>query len=276
MLVGLLPFFHEQVFAQSTAQKNVVILDTAFQMPGLNRTRRIWIYLPPDYHNSSKRYPVIYMHDGQNLFDKTTSYAGEWGIDETLNDLHKAGDAGTIVVGIDNGGIKRMDEYSPWKHEKYGGGDGNAYIDFIKNSLKPEIDKRFRTKKDAANTCLWGSSMGGLISAYGVIKYPETFGKAGIFSPSYWIALPSISDSILLNKKDLSKLRVIHYAGEKEDKTLVPNVEKIERAFSQKRIPSTNMKTIINPEGQHSEKYWQSSFAEAYMWMFSEKKSKAK
>jgi predicted alpha/beta superfamily hydrolase len=75
------------------------------------------------------------MHDGQNLFDKTTSYAGEWGVDETLNQLHKDGDYGAIVVGIDNGGAKRMDEYSPWKHERYGGGEGDEYIDFIRYTL---------------------------------------------------------------------------------------------------------------------------------------------
>jgi predicted alpha/beta superfamily hydrolase len=240
-------------------------------MPQLNRTRRIWVYLPPDYHSSSKHYPVIYMHDGQNLFDNATSYAGEWGVDETLNQLNKAGDYGAIVVGIDNGAAKRMDEYSPWKHERYGGGEGDAYMDFIKYTLKPEIDKRFRTKKDAANNCLWGSSMGGLISAYGVIKYPETFGVAGVFSPSYWFALPGISDSIRLNKKDLSNLKIVHYAGAKEDATMVANMEKIMNELSEKNIPKDNLKIMVNAEGQHSEKYWQSNFAEAYRWIFSKK-----
>jgi predicted alpha/beta superfamily hydrolase len=110
--------------------------------------------------------------------------------------------------------------------------------------------------------------MGGLISAYGVLRFPETFGMAGIFSPSYWIAFPSISDSILMNHKDLSKLRIVHYAGEKEDQTLVTNVRKINEALSNKKIPDNHIRTIINPEGQHSEKYWQSSFTEAYQWMF--------
>lgn len=159
-----------QTEAESTAASNVKILADSFSMPHLNRKRRIWIYLPPDYESSQKKYPVIYMHDGQNLFDNKTSFSGEWGVDETLNQLFEQGDYGAIVVGIDNGGNKRLDEYSPWKNPMYGGGDGDEYIDFIKYSLKPCIDQHFRTQTDPQNTCLWGSSMGGLISAYGVIK----------------------------------------------------------------------------------------------------------
>lgn len=268
LLTQVWPNAQQRCIAQSSAQSNVLVLDTAFKMPQLNRTRRIWIYLPPDYQSSSKRYPVMYMHDGQNLFDKATSYAGEWGVDETLNELHKAGDYGAIIVGIDNGASKRMDEYAPWKHERYGGGEGDAYIDFIRNTLKPEIDKRFRTKRDAANTCLCGSSMGGLISAYGVLKYPETFGIAGIFSPSYWFALTSISDCIRQNPNDLKRIRMFHYAGAKEDATMVSNMEKVVGELLSGNVPQAHLKTTINPEGQHSEKYWQNSFREAYAWMF--------
>ena len=110
----------------STARAGVSVLDTAFAMPQLKRTRRVWVYLPPDYATSERRYPVLYMHDGQNLFDAATSYAGEWGIDETLDSLHAAGDPGVIVVGIDNGGERRLDEYSPWRNERHGGGEGAA------------------------------------------------------------------------------------------------------------------------------------------------------
>ena len=99
-------FASSVVTKKSTANKNVTILDTAFLIPQLNRARRIWVYLPPSYNNSPKKYPVLYMHDGQNVFDDATSFAGEWGVDEAMDTLGlKATEC--IVVGIDNGGDKR-------------------------------------------------------------------------------------------------------------------------------------------------------------------------
>ncbi|MFY8003269.1 MAG: alpha/beta hydrolase-fold protein, partial [Chitinophagaceae bacterium] len=109
----------------STAAANVQILDNAFAMPQLSRTRKIWLYLPPDYASSTKRYPVIYMHDAQNVFDVRTSFSGEWGVDEALNQLFNNGNYGAIVVGIDNGGSSRLNEYSPWVNTSYGGGEGD-------------------------------------------------------------------------------------------------------------------------------------------------------
>src|SRR5258705_4692112 len=98
---------------KSTANKNVRIIDTAFFIPQLNRTRRVWVYLPMSYNNSSKKYPVLYMHDGQNVFDDATSFLGEWGVDEAMDTLGlKTKEC--IVVGIDNGGDKRLNEYCPY------------------------------------------------------------------------------------------------------------------------------------------------------------------
>ena len=110
--------------AVSTAADNVMIWSKDYHIPQLDRERRIWIYLPPDYNTSENRYPVLYMHDGQNVFDNTASYSGEWEVDETLNALFEEGDQGCIVVAIDNGGVDRMNEYSPWKNDQYGGGLG--------------------------------------------------------------------------------------------------------------------------------------------------------
>ncbi|MDV7392611.1 alpha/beta hydrolase-fold protein, partial [Arthrospira platensis SPKY1] len=131
--------------SNSTAAANVQIMNNAFFMPQLNRSRRIWVYLPPDYNTSNKHYPVIYMKDGQNLFDQATSFSGEWQVDETLNTLFNQGDYGAIVVGIDNGGSERLNEYSPWVNAQYGGGQGNAYMAFVAETLKPHIDANFRT-----------------------------------------------------------------------------------------------------------------------------------
>jgi alpha-glucosidase len=109
----------------STAAANVQILNNSFFMPQLNRNRKVWIYLPPDYYTSTKTYPVLYMQDGQNLFDNATSFSGEWQVDETLNTLYNQGNYGAIVVGIDNGGSNRLNEYSPWVNPSFGGGQGD-------------------------------------------------------------------------------------------------------------------------------------------------------
>ncbi len=255
----------------STAASNVKIFSDSFFMPQLGRKRRIWIYLPPDYASSQKTYPVIYMHDGQNLFDNRTAFAGEWGVDETLNTLHAGGDYGAIVVGIDNGGENRLNEYSPWRNKAYGGGEGNAYIDFIRNTLKPLIDSTYRTKKGPENTCLWGSSMGGLISACGVLKYPETFGLAGIFSPSYWFAYDSLKQSITNPSKNYSRIKLIHVAGEKEGANMKFYIQKTVQAFSEQQVPLLNLRVKIDPDGAHNEGYWKREFAAAYQWLFSGK-----
>lgn len=149
---------------KNTASENVKILSENFRIPQLKTTRKIWIYLPPDYSTSNKNYPVIYMQDAQNLFNHATSFSGEWKVDETLNQLFAEGQPDAIVVGIENGGTERLNEYSPWKNAKYGGGKGDAYTEFLAKTLKPYIDKSFRTLPQAKNTALIGSSMGGLIS----------------------------------------------------------------------------------------------------------------
>jgi predicted alpha/beta superfamily hydrolase len=159
--------------------------------PQLANERRILVHLPGDYETSGRRYPVIYMHDGQNLFDPQTSYAGEWGVDDALAALDDEGLA-AIVVGIPNMGDRRLAEYSPFPDARLGGGDGEAYLGFIADTLKPLIDRDFRTLPDRKHTGIAGSSMGGLISLYGFFHRPETFGFAGVMSPSLWFARGAI------------------------------------------------------------------------------------
>jgi hypothetical protein len=130
----------------STASKNVHIVDTAFYIPQLNRRRKVLIYLPASYTSSKKNYPVLYMHDGQNVFDNATSGFGEWGVDEALDSLGPKNKE-LIVVAINHGSEKRMNEYSPYDTERFGKGEGNQYVDFLVKTLKPYIDKHYRTKK---------------------------------------------------------------------------------------------------------------------------------
>jgi len=141
-----------------TKSANVFLLKKSFQIGGLTTTpKKVWIYLPPDYQKTKKRYPVVYMHDGQNLFDNKTSYTSEWKVDETLNDLYKQFGKGFIVVGIENGGAERINEYTPWAHKKYGGGKADLYVNFLVDVLKPYIDSHYRTLPSKENTAIVGS-----------------------------------------------------------------------------------------------------------------------
>jgi predicted alpha/beta superfamily hydrolase len=253
----------------STAASNVQILNNAFVMPQLNnRTRRIWLYLPPDYNTTSKRYPVLYMHDGQNLFDAATSFSGEWQVDETLNALHASGNYGAIVVGIDNGGASRLNEYSPWNNPQYGGGEGAAYIDFIAQTLKPFIDANYRTLTEPQYTALFGSSMGGLISTYGAVRYPNLFGKVGSFSPAYWFALTQLNNYITTSTTNIANLRISHVGGQNESATMVTNINTVTNNLFTRGLLSTNSQTKIDADGTHSEAYWRREFGAAYQWLF--------
>ncbi|MES2388689.1 MAG: alpha/beta hydrolase-fold protein [Bacteroidota bacterium] len=274
---------------RSTAGKNVSVMQKAFFIPQLNRERQIWIYLPPDYKTSSKTYPVLYMHDGQNLFDQSTGFAGEWGIDETLDSLHAAGDHGCIVIGIENDGENRFNEYSPWNNPKYGGGQGDAYITFITETLKPYVDKNYRTMPESRYTCVFGSSMGGLISLYAALRHPGVFGRAGVFSPSLWFAPEIYKMADTADATGFSQ-RIYIMSGEKESKTQVAEqlrmVEKLKKSgFSEwtshesaRRLnksgsPAKALKkeyfSVIHPDGEHSEWFWKREFAHAYKTIFS-------
>jgi alpha-glucosidase len=252
----------------STAAANVSILNTQFAMPQLNRSRRIWLYLPPDYETSEKNYPVIYMKDGQNLFDAATSFSGEWQVDETLNTLFENGDFGAIVVGIDNGGGERLNEYSPWNNPQYGGGDGELYMDFVAETLKPFIDSNYRTLPQAETTALFGSSMGALISTYGSMEYAQVFHKVGSFSPAYWFALSDLTNYISNATVDLDAHRMYFLAGQNESATMVPNLNTIRDLLITKGLEQNNAFTKIDANGTHSESYWRTEFGAAYQWLF--------
>ncbi|HWQ14881.1 MAG TPA: glycogen debranching protein GlgX [Roseiflexaceae bacterium] len=157
-----------------------------FHSPQLGNTRDILVHLPPAYYYGDTRYPVIYMHDGQNLFDEATSYAGEWHVDEAMEQLARRGRP-AIVVGIPNMGARRLDEYSPFAGGD-GGGQGDAYLSFIVDTLKPYIDRAFRTRPNREHTGILGSSMGGLISLYAFFRRPDVFGFVGALSPAFWFA----------------------------------------------------------------------------------------
>lgn len=260
----------------STAAKNAHLISDSFLIPELGRTRKIWIYLPPDYESGKKKYPVIYMQDGQNLFDNSTSFSGEWEIDETLNQLFSEGDYGAIVVGVDNGGSHRIDEYSPWKNSQYGGGEGDLYSDFLAKTLKPFIDKHYRTKRGKKHNALIGSSLGALISTYCGIKYHRIFSKIGSFSPAYWIVNEEFNHYIKNSDANLSTTRIYFVAGSGESKSMTKDLETVKNNLQKKGLKPENTLVKIDSYGKHNENYWKGEFAEAYQWLFKTSNTKVK
>jgi len=255
----------------SSASPQVSILTDTFYIPQLNRKRKIWLYLPKDYTTSSISYPVLYMHDGQNLFDKKTSFSGEWKVDESLDSMFVKGDYGCIVVGIDNGGGNRLNEYSPWINPQYGGGQGDEYIDFIVQTLKPYIDLSYRTLSDRDNTAIFGSSMGGLISMYAGIQYPEVFGRVGAFSSSYWFSGESFRQVSDTRVRGTSYFYML--AGEQEGGQQTGDMDKMYQTLLLAGASADQLFKTAHADGKHSEWYWAREFPKAYKWLFEKKTS---
>jgi predicted alpha/beta superfamily hydrolase len=162
--------------------------------PQLDNRRDLLVYLPPGHAAGRRRYPVLYMHDGQNLFDRGTAFGGnEWQVDETLEALSTDGLA-AIVVGLPHAGDARLSEYSPFPG--FAEARGDAYLAFLIETVKPLIDANFFTQPEREHTGLLGSSMGGLISLYGFFHHPDVYGFAGSLSPSFWYARGAIYEYV--------------------------------------------------------------------------------
>ncbi len=249
----------------STISGNVRVLG-AMPMQTLDRARAIRIYLPPDYADSDRRYPVLYMHDAQNLFDDATSYAGEWGIDETLDELASSTGLELIVVGIDNGQEKRMNELTAWPNPEHGTPEGREYVDFIVSHLKPRIDAEYRTLSDPANTGIMGSSMGGLISHYAILEHPDVFGRAGVFSPSFWF-----SDDVFsyTEAKPLAAdARIFMLTGSEEGPDMVDPTLAMRDLFAEIGA-GARVRTEIVDGAEHNERSWRAQFGRVAVWLFS-------
>lgn len=247
-----------------TATPQVHLLDSVFAMPQLNRTRRIWVYLPKSYTvTKGKSYPVLYLQDGQNLFNEQTAFAGEWGVDECLDSLQKITGKECIVIGIDHGGDKRLNEYSPYDSDKFGKGEGKEYAAFLAQTLKPYVDMHYRTIKDPAHTWIAGSSMGAIISMYAVMKYPAVFGVVGVLSPALEATPGLFPDAE--QTKWASQPRFYFYAGGKESVTMVSNMDRLIGIIQKKY--EYDIRRSYYPLGEHNEAAWRKEFPAFYRWL---------
>jgi predicted alpha/beta superfamily hydrolase len=250
----------------STALQNVTLLSDSFWMPQLQKYRRIWVYLPTNYDKKSlERYPVLYMHDGQNIFDERIAFSGEWGVDETLNTKEKKGNKGCIVVAVDNGGVSRLDEYSPYVNAQYGGGQGRAYVDFLTLTLKPFIDSAYHTHSDPFHTAIVGSSMGAFISIYAAVRYPDVYGKVGVFSPSLQFSDSLYSFIQAQFKTGTTQFYIV--AGAKESEQMVPMIDQLVKLLLSKGYPNEAIVKVIRQDGEHKEWFWKEMFAPFYGWL---------
>ena len=234
---------------------------TPLYITELNIKRRIWVYLPGDYAISEKRYPVLYMQDGQNLFDVKTSFSGEWEIDEYLDSIDYAG----IVVGIDNGGDLRINEYNPNDNEEFGLGLGRQYLQVVTSILKPYIDERFRTIPGPGHTSIAGSSMGGLISFYAGLYHPKVFGAVGVFSPSFWL-VPELLDQVRMSPPAGHKdQRYYFYGGEREGENLIETIQDVSELLRARM--KCHVTVALSEKGTHSESSWKKMYPSFYAWL---------
>ena len=247
----------------------VLLISDEFEIPQLNKTRKIWALLPHDYDNSSESYPVMYLQDAQNLFNESAEF-GNWEIDKKLAVMSEYKIGKIIIIAIEHADEDRIKEYNVGK-TILGKGEGKKYIRFVRDTLKPFIDSNFRTKKEQEFTGIGGSSMGGLVSIFSGLQNPDVFGRLMIFSPSLWV-VPEIK--ISSKKATVADTKIYLYGGGQESQTMVSDM----KSFKQKLISSTFIKEntkinlSINPKGKHNEIYWSDEFPKAIEWLFFQSK----
>ncbi|MBE1302250.1 MAG: hypothetical protein GJ680_20360 [Alteromonadaceae bacterium] len=250
-----------------------------FPMPQLDRKGEFYVLLPASYEKEAvRRYPVIYMLDGQNLFTEANSYSYEWRVDEIVKELGLE----VIVVGVANG-ENRWQEYNPWDTVNYTGAElkglGKQTIAFIKASLKPFIDEQFRTLTSSQDTALIGSSLGGLMALYAGTEHADTFGKVAAFSPSF--SFKSIEGQNKLDSEDsnlfaaISALKAaptskIYFDMGEVEYGSFALVDSLHKTLIDAGMSETQLKLVKDKRGRHCELDWSKRLPMALTWLLAE------
>jgi predicted alpha/beta superfamily hydrolase len=236
--------------------------------------RDVIVYLPPDYNSDlERRYPVLYLHDGQNLFDAATAFAGnEWGLDELAEELIRNGEIQPlIIVGIYNSGPQRIAEYTHVRDRRGRGGRAKAYARLIVEDLKPFIDSEYRTLADFANTGLGGSSLGGLVTLYLGLHFPHIFGRLIVMSPSVWWANRAILREVrkLRGKSEQKIWLDIGTCEGQNPQACIKNAEDLRDALTSKGWQLGRDLKFVEDEGAgHDEKAWGYRMRDALKFLF--------
>jgi len=243
----------------------VLLISDEFEIPQLNKTRKIWALLPHDYDSSSETYPVMYLQDAQNLFNERAKY-GNWEIDKKLAVMAEYKIGKIIIIAIEHAEEDRIKEYNVGK-TVLGKGQGKQYIKFVTETLKPFVDANFRTKKEREFTGIGGSSMGGLVSIFSGLRYPDVYGKLMIFSPSLWVVPKLKIDS---DSAENSDTKIYLYAGGDESATMIEHIRSFKKNMIASEFIKDKMKInlSINMVGTHSERFWSDEFPKAIEWLY--------
>jgi len=239
-------------------------IDEHFEIPQLIKTRRITALLPWNYNRTDKRYPVLYLQDGQNLFDDFAPF-GSWEVDKRLTQLAEQGNGEFIVIAIDHAERERIAEYTPSVKTKLGKGDGLQYADFLTDTLKPYIDSHFRTLPEREHTGIGGSSMGGLISLYAALKHPRAYSKLMIFSPSIWVT-PNLPNEFLTQATSF-RGKIYLYGGAQEGSDMVKHLHSF-RDNAELFADRIELTVSIREDGHHNESAWGNEFPKAVRFLY--------
>lgn len=250
---------------RSRTDAGTLVTLPAVYSPQLDNTRDVYVHLPPDYDHEVRRYPVVYMHDGQNLFDTGTSFAGSWHVEAAVASAVRLGRP-AIVVGIPNMGHARIGEYSPFDDARFGAGRADLYLDWIEQTLKPMVDQRYRTLREARWTGIAGSSMGGLVSLYAAFTRPETWGFAAVLSPSLWFAggriFDVVSDALETSAAPMPRLYLD--SGGREGATTLANARRLrDLLLEHGYAEGETLRYVEDLAAGHTESAWSRRFRKA-------------
>jgi predicted alpha/beta superfamily hydrolase len=218
------------------------------------------VYVPQVFNQDPNRFfPVLYLHDGQNLFDPETSFikGNYWRVGEVADAMIESGEVEPLViVGIYNNGVKRIDDYTPVEDRRLGGGKADAYGQMVVEELRPFVARTYRTLAGAENCGMGGSSLGGLVTLYLGMRYPEVFGKLAVFSPSVWWR-----DRVILrfveNLRHNTGQRIWLDMGTREGRRALPDTRALKRLLVKKGWRQGKDLEYREIEGgEHSEYAW--------------------
>jgi enterochelin esterase-like enzyme len=250
-----------------------------FRSRVFRNTRFLRVWLPPGYddaENAGRRYPVLYLNDGQNLFEPATAFAGiEWKVDETADRLIRAGVVPPMIfVGMDNTGKERIREYMPYRsmHPRLLRVQGRYYPDFLFKEVMPSVESAYRVATGPENTGLGGSSLGGLIALYTVVSHPGAIGRLLLESPSLWASgrqLITESRSVRIWPERTFLAVGTSEAGSAErSRTVVDDVRELAAIIRRAVLSERRLRLVIKEGAGHNEGAWAERFPEALQFLF--------
>jgi predicted alpha/beta superfamily hydrolase len=245
---------------------------TQFASRLVDEKHDVIVYVPPVYNGQPDRhFPVLYMQDGQNLFDPETSFikGNYWRMGEAADELIVSGQIEPLViVGIYNTGVRRIDEYTPSEDKRLGGGQADAYGQMLVEELKPFIDHTYRTRPGAVNCGMGGSSLGGLVSLYLGLRYTWVFGKLAVMSPSVWWHNRAILRTVAQIPKK-PDLKIWLDVGTRESKRALPDVRALKKELINKGWKrGRDLGYMVMQGGEHSEWAWAQRVAPMLKFLF--------